>query len=220
MTNSSGNDAFAIARKRMVLEQLAGLPPTVLAAMEQVPRHEFVPENQLELAYADTAVPIGFDQTISQPYIVGVMTAHLDLHPSDRVLEIGTGSGYQSAILAQLVADIYSIEIIEPLAHRAAEVLRRLGCDNVHLRVGDGSHGWPEAAPFDAIIVTCAPDRIPPSLLAQLKEGGRLVIPVGPEGVQYLFWGEQRGGRFVPQAALPVRFVPMTGQVAKLENLQ
>lgn len=219
MTNSNTNRPFAAARKRMVQEQLPGLPPAVRAAMELVPRHEFVPENQQPLAYADMAVPIGYDQTISQPYIVGVMTAQLDPKPGDRVLEVGTGSGYQSAVLAELGAEVYSVEIIEPLARRAAEILRQLGYDTVHLRTGDGSNGWPEAAPFDAVIVTCAPDRIPPPLLAQLKEGGRLIIPVGAEGSQQLFWGEQRAGRFVPRSCLPVRFVPMTGGIWTPENL-
>jgi protein-L-isoaspartate(D-aspartate) O-methyltransferase len=204
---------FDAARKRMVEEQLFAFPPRVRAAMERVPRHEFVPANKQSLAYEDHAVPIGFDQTISQPWIVATMTTQLNPRPTDRILEIGTGSGYQAAVLAQLVADVYTIEIIGPLAEQAAENFRRLGCANVHLRVGDGCHGWPEAAPFDGVIVTCAPERVPALLVDQLKNDGRMLIPVGPLGGQDLFVFQKHGGRLVEQARLPVRFVPMTGAI-------
>ena len=209
---SSNSNAFAAARKRMVREQLAGLPPRVLTAMGRVPRHEFVPPEKQSWAYADGPVPIGFGQTISQPYVVAVMTAQLDPQPTDRVLEIGTGSGYQVAVLAQLVAEVFTIEIVEPLAERAAACLRRLGCTNVHLRIGDGYAGWPEAAPFDAIIVTCAPEHVPPPLAAQLKENGRLVIPVGPLGNQELVVLQKQENQLAERAVFPVRFVPMTGE--------
>ena len=167
----SYNDSFAGARRQMVREQLSQFPPEMLAAMERVPRHEFIPVEHREFAYADSPVPIGFDQTISQPHIVALMTTQLNPRPTDRILEIGTGSGYQAAVLSQLVAEVYTIEIIEPLAQRAGETLRRLGCTNVHLRTGDGYNGWPEAAPFDGVIVTCAPELVPTPLVVCGKCG-------------------------------------------------
>lgn len=203
---------FVTARRRMVREQLSEFPPRVLAAMGEVPRHEFVPEDKQSLAYADRPVPIGFDQTISQPYIVALMTTQLDPQPTDRVLEIGTGSGCQAAVLAKLVAEIFTIEIIEPLAQRAAANLHQFGCHNVHWRIGDGFAGWPETAPFDAVIVTCAPEQIPPPLIAQLKDGGRMLIPIGPLGDQKLFVLHKHGQQLVERARLPVRFVPMVGE--------
>jgi protein-L-isoaspartate(D-aspartate) O-methyltransferase len=203
---------FAAARKRMVREQLSEFPTEIRAVMERVPRHEFVPGDKQSLACADMALPIGYGQTISQPYIVALMTTQLEPQPADRVLEIGTGSGYQAAVLAELVAEVFSVEIIGPLAERAAATLRRLGCQNVHLRIGDGSAGWAEAAPFDGITVACAPEFVPAPLTAQLKDGGRMLIPVGPPGDQDLFVFQKRGGRLVEQARLPVRFVPMTGR--------
>jgi protein-L-isoaspartate(D-aspartate) O-methyltransferase len=213
MDDLSGNsDPFVSARKRMVREQLSEFPPPVLAVMGRVPRHEFVPENKQAIAYEDHAVPIGFGQTISQPYIVALMTTQLNPKPTDRVLEIGTGSGYQAAVLAQLVATVYTVEIIEPLARCAAATLHRLGCHNVHWRISDGYHGWPEAAPFDGVIITCAPEHVPAPLVAQLKEDGRMLIPVGPLGSQDLFVFQKRQGRLVEFARVPVRFVPMTGQ--------
>lgn len=211
MSNLPNNALFNAARKRMVREQLAGLPAPVLAAMGQVPRHEFVPADEQPRAYEDRALPIGLGQTISQPYIVAVMTAELLPQPDDRILEIGTGSGYQAAVLAELGADVYSIEILEPLALRAAATLQRLGLQQVHLRLGDGFSGWPEAAPFDGIIVTCAPEQVPAPLMEQLKEGGRMVIPVGPAGEQELFVYLRRQDQLIEQARLAVRFVPMTG---------
>ena len=204
---------FAAARDRMVREQLSGLPPRVLAAMDRLPRHEFVPEEKQSLAYADTPLPIGYDQTISQPYIVALMTTQLDPPPAGRVLEIGTGSGYQAAVLAEVVAEVFTIEIIGPLAQRAEATLRRLGCGNVHLRFGDGFAGWPEAAPFDGIIVACAPEMVPPPLIEQLKDSGRLIIPLGPVGNQELMVFQKQAGRLVEQKLVPVRFVPMTGVI-------
>ena len=201
----------------MVREQLSEFPARVVEAMSRVPRQEFIPKEHQLIAYADRAVPIGFNQTISQPYMVALMTTQLNPQPADRILEIGTGSGYQTAVLAQLVAEVYSVEIIEPLAQRAQAALARLGCQNVHLRLGDGSAGWPEAAPFDGVIVTCAPEFVPPSLLQQLKDGGRLLIPLGPAGEQELFAFQKYNGGLVKLARSPVLFVPMTG-AAQREN--
>lgn len=209
---------FETLRRRMVEEQLicSGRDITnarVLAAMRTVPRHEFVPESQRSEAYADRALPVGFGQTISQPFVVAFMSQQLEPQSTDRVLEIGTGTGYQAAVLAQLVHEVYTIEIVEPLAKRAAADLKRLGSTNILCRVGDGYQGWPEAAPFDAIIVTCAPDRVPPPLVEQLKDGGRMIIPVGPVEHQELVLLRRVGARLEQRAVLPVRFVPMTGQV-------
>jgi len=196
--------------------------PRVLAAMRKVPRHEFVPAAARRLAYADMPVDIGWGQTISQPFIVGFMTEALELKPSDKVLEIGTGSGYQAAILAELVREVYTIEIVEPLARRAEAALRRLGYRNVRVRVGDGYRGWPEAAPFDAVIVTCAPERIPQPLVEQLREGGRMVIPVGPEpgliGGQALILVRKTREGLREERRMDVRFVPMTGEVQRRES--
>lgn len=184
----------------------------VLAAMHAVPRHEFVPLQRRREAYEDTPLAIGYEQTISQPYMVAYMTEQLAAHREHRVLEIGTGSGYQAAVLSQLVAEVYSIEIVMPLAERAERDLQRLGYTNVQVRSGDGYCGWPEAAPFDAIIVTCAPERVPGPLIEQLKEGGRIVIPVGALHEQSLYVLEKRGGKMAERDVLPVRFVPMTGE--------
>ena len=205
------------ARRRMIDEQLAGpgrgiTNHQVLEVMGRVPRDQFVPAEYRRLAYEDQPLPIGYDQTISQPFIVAFMTEKLDPKPSDKILEIGTGSGYQAAVLAGLVSNVWTIEIVEPLARRAETDLKRLGYTNVHVRAGDGYLGWPEAAPFDAIIVTCAPDHVPQPLVDQLKEGGRMIIPVGPNGDQELFLLRKTAGKVVQQAILPVRFVPMTGQ--------
>ena len=162
-------------------------------------------------AYEDQPLPIGHHQTISQPFIVALMTEQLKPQPTDKVLEIGTGSGYQAAILAGLVKEVFTIEIVEPLAKRAETDLRRLGYTNVFVKAGDGYKGWPEHAPFDAIIVTCAPDQVPQPLIEQLRDGGRMIIPVGPDGgMQELFLLEKRGGEVKQRAVLPVRFVPMT----------
>lgn len=200
----------------MVEEQIAGRgveDVAVLDALRQVPRHLFIPENVRDQAYEDHPLPIGEGQTISQPYIVALMTQLADLGPDDKVLEIGTGSGYQAAVLSQLAREVYSIEILEPLGRRATGTLRRLGYDNVHVRVGDGYGGWPEEAPFDAILVTAAaPDQVPPPLEDQLKVGGRLVIPVGKYFQDLVVLTRTQEGK-VRRSVIPVRFVPMTGEI-------
>lgn len=206
---------FASARSRMVREQLASpergiTNQRVLEVMRKVPRHEFVPEEKWAYAYEDYPVPIGHDQTISQPYIVAFMTEKLDPQPGDKVLEVGTGSGYQAAILAELVSEVYSIEIVEPLGQRAAADLQRLGYKKIKTKIGDGYAGWPEAAPFDAIIVTCAPDHVPQPLVDQLKDGGRMIIPVGRSFNQELYLLTKKGDKLEKRAVLPVRFVPLT----------
>ncbi|NOZ29626.1 MAG: protein-L-isoaspartate(D-aspartate) O-methyltransferase [Chloroflexi bacterium] len=184
--------------------------PRVLDAIRRVPRAEFVPPEVREHALSDLPLPIGYGQTISQPYVVALMTQLLRLTPEDRVLEIGTGSGYQTAILAELAREVYSVEAIKALAESARERLQRLGYTNVHIRHGDGARGWPEHAPYDAIIVTAAPEQIPAALVAQLAEGGRMVIPVGPEFTeQMLYLVEKRQGRIHSQPIAPVRFVPL-----------
>jgi len=215
-SSDSTPDEFAALRLRMVREQIErrGIhDPAVLRVMSSVPRHRFVPPAMQHRAYEDAPLPIGEAQTISQPYIVAFMTEAIRPRPEDRVLEVGTGSGYQAAVLAGLVARVYSIEIRPMLADRARAILGELGCSNVELRTGDGYAGWPEAAPFDAIVVTAAPDEVPERLIEQLRPGGRLVIPVGQEG------GEQRLIRLTRTSAgleretlLPVRFVPMIGE--------
>jgi protein-L-isoaspartate(D-aspartate) O-methyltransferase len=185
----------------------------VLAAMETVPRHKFVPEEYQVQAYADHPLPIGYGQTISQPYIVALMTELLQLDKSHRVLEIGTGSGYQAAILAQIVSEVYSIEIVEPLASEAEARLASLGCCNVHILNADGYYGWEEHAPYDAIIVTCAPDHIPQALVQQLADGGKLVIPVGPPGGYQTLWQiAKEGGEVKKRNVTGVLFVPLTGE--------
>jgi protein-L-isoaspartate(D-aspartate) O-methyltransferase len=210
-----GKAAWDAARNRMVDEDLvaAGVKnPRVIEAARKVPRHEFVPLNQRKMAYYDMALPIGEGQTISPPFIVASMTEQIDPQPSDRVLEIGTGSGYQAAMLGLLVRDVYTIEIVQPLGQKAATVLRKLGYANVHARVGDGYKGWPEKAPFDKIIVTCSPEKVPPALAAQLKDGGLMVIPVGERYQQILYLLRKRDGRMTIEAQRPTLFVPMTGQ--------
>jgi protein-L-isoaspartate(D-aspartate) O-methyltransferase len=209
---------LASERQRMVQEQLISRgvhDKRVLAAMAKAPREEFVPADERAAAYTDHPLPIGYDQTISQPYIVAFMTEQLHPKLSDRVLEIGTGSGYQAAILAELVAEVYTIEIAEPLAKSAEVTLARLGYKNVHVKVGDGYKGWLKHAPFDAIIVTCAPDRVPRPLTDQLKDGGRMIIPVGNRFAQELYLLEKKNGQLKESAVLPVRFVPMTGEAEK-----
>jgi len=184
--------------------------------MAKVPRHLFVPEAVRAEAYEDHPLPIGYGQTISQPYIVAYMTELLEPRPADKALEVGTGSGYQAAVLGELVKEVYTIEIVEPLGLRARETLRNLGYTNVHVRIGDGYKGWPEAAPFDCIIVTCAPDHVPPPLIEQLREGGRMVIPVGGFlGGQQLVLLKKEGGELIRKATLPVVFVPMTGEAQR-----
>jgi protein-L-isoaspartate(D-aspartate) O-methyltransferase len=207
-------DEFAQMRRRMVKGQLQGRDirdVRVLAAMGKVPRHEFVPSNLTLSAYSDGALPLGMGQTISQPYIVAFMTQLLELEGTERVLEIGTGSGYQAAILAEIVPEVYTIEILPELGEQAADVLDRLGYRNIKFRIGDGYAGWLEHAPFDAIIVTAAPEEIPQPLIDQLKEGGRLVCPVGRLDQDLIVLEKGKSG-IIRRSTIPVRFVPMTGK--------
>jgi protein-L-isoaspartate(D-aspartate) O-methyltransferase len=206
---------FAPARRAMVAEQIAarGITNTrVLDAMGRVPRHEFVPPNLHGLAYTDRPLPIGLGQTISQPYIVALMTELLDPEPGDRVLEVGTGSGYQAAVAAAIVGEVYSVEIVPELARSAGDRLTALGIANVTVRAGDGYLGWPEHAPFDGILVTAGADHIPPPLIEQLAPGARMVIPVGdPTGDQVLQVIEKLPDGYVEiREVIPVRFVPLT----------
>jgi protein-L-isoaspartate(D-aspartate) O-methyltransferase len=203
------------AREEMVAAQIEARgvrDPRTLAAMRKIPRHLFVPPDLAGEAYADRPLPIGQGQTISQPYIVAFMTEALGLRGGETVLEVGTGSGYQAAVLAEIAARVYTIEIVAPLAEEARERLARLGYRNVEVRAGDGYQGWPEKAPFDAVIVTAAAPRVPQPLKQQLKDGGRLVIPVGEE-YQELMVVTRRGTAYAERRVLPVRFVPMTGKV-------
>jgi protein-L-isoaspartate(D-aspartate) O-methyltransferase len=207
--------AFARAREEMVASQIASRgvrDPRTLAALRKVGRHRFVPAALAAQAYDDHPLPIGHGQTISQPYIVAFMTEALGLRGGESVLEVGTGSGYQAAVLAEIAARVHTIEIVAPLAEEAAALLKRLVYTNVEVRAGDGYQGWPEAAPFDAIMVTAAAPRIPEPLRQQLKDGGRLILPVGDEW-QELVVVTRRGDRFEEKRVLPVRFVPMTGRV-------
>ena len=206
----------AIARLTAATAESTGvdtIDPAVMAAIDRVPRHEFVPEDVRPSAYANRPLSIGHGQTISQPYIVALMTHLLGVEPGAGVLEIGTGSGYQAAVLAELAADVHTIEIVEPLARQAARRFARLGYDGVHTRLGDGYYGWSEAAPFEAIIVTAAAAHVPPPLVEQLAPGGVLVIPVGePFAVQLLLLVRKRAnGEVTVRQILPVRFVPLTG---------
>jgi protein-L-isoaspartate(D-aspartate) O-methyltransferase len=184
----------------------------VVRAMRDTPRHEFVPPNERTRAYLDMALPIGNAQTISPPFVVASMTEALDPQPGDRVLEIGTGSGYQAAVLSPLVHDVYTIEIVEPLSVRAARTLKRLGYKNVHSRAGDGYKGWPEAAPFDKIIVTCSPEEVPKPLVEQIKDGGLMVVPVGQRYRQTLYLMRKSNGKLKSEALRATLFVPMTGE--------
>jgi protein-L-isoaspartate(D-aspartate) O-methyltransferase len=205
-------------RQRMVKDQVRARgvsDPRVLAAMEQVPRHLFVPEDLRDRAYSDRPLPIGSGQTISQPYIVGLMTELLGLKPGAKVLEIGTGSGYQSAVLSRLASQVYTIEILPELGEQASRTLARLGYSNVHVRIGDGYQGWPDKKPFDAIVVTAAPPYVPQPLLDQLAVGGRLVLPVGDLWQDLTVYTKRKDGSFEKKNVLPVRFVPMTGEVQK-----
>jgi protein-L-isoaspartate(D-aspartate) O-methyltransferase len=209
-------DPYAKQRKWMVDSQIRARGVTdeaVLEVMEKVPRHEFVLEKYLSQAYADHPLPIGYGQTISQPYIVALMTELLEIKRGDKVLEIGTGSGYQAAVLAELTDEVYTIEIIGELAQSAEARLRRLGYTKVKVKHADGYYGWEEYAPFDAIIVTCAPDHVPQPLLKQLKDGGRMVIPIGPPGGYQTLWQFiRKGEKVVANNMGGVRFVPMTGE--------
>jgi len=221
---AAGDDEFAAARKQLLAEveldmretaRSTGrerLDPRVLAALGKVPRHRFVPAHLADRAYENRPLPIGHEQTISQPFIVALMTELIDPKPTDRVLEVGTGSGYQAAVLAELAARVYTIEIVRPLGERAAELLKSLGYRNIEVRIGDGYLGWPEAAPFDAVVVTAAPDHMPQPLIDQLAPGGRLIAPVGTRGgIQQLqLLRKDAQGRAVTRSVLEVRFVPLT----------
>lgn len=223
-------EAWAAEARRKMVDLLAAYAPEhrvqdpkVLAAMREVPRHEFVPKEIALQAYDNRPLLIGEGQTISQPLIVGFMTEALELKPSDKVFEVGTGSGYQAAILGKLVKEVYTVEIIPSLGRRAARTLRRLGYKNVRVRVGDGYLGWPEKAPFDAIIVTCAPDHIPPPLIEQLKIGGRMIIPVGPAidgpfSAQELILVRKTAQGMEREKRMDVRFVPLTRGAAGEKN--
>lgn len=213
------DDGHASARRQMVEEQLAARDirdPGVLKAMRQVPRHLFVPPAARSEAYGDFPLPIGEGQTISQPYIVALMTQCLEIREGQKVLEVGTGSGYQAAVLAEMGANVFSIEINPVLAARATRTLADLRYDRVRVKSGDGFFGWPEEAPFDAVIVTAAPERVPPALFEQLKEGGRLIIPLGRANfLQVLTLITKKSGKPVSREILDVRFVPMTGEIQR-----
>jgi protein-L-isoaspartate(D-aspartate) O-methyltransferase len=218
--SEKGVDIEAAHRDRMVETQIVSRgvkDPLVLAAMRKVPRHLFVPEEFRVHAYADGPLPIGEGQTISQPYIVAIMTELLELKGGEKVLEIGTGSGYQAAVLAEIAGEVYTIEIVKTLAERAEAQLTRLGYKNVHVTAGDGYRGWPAHAPFDGIIVTAAPDHVPKPLKDQLKVGARLVIPVG-KYFQELLVVERTTKGYKERNVIPVRFVPMTGEAEKGES--
>jgi protein-L-isoaspartate(D-aspartate) O-methyltransferase len=209
-------------RRAMVRDQIRARGITnkrVLRAMRKVPRHRFMPKSVRRYAYADRPVPIGHRQTISQPYIVAYMTDAIRPKPSDKVLEVGTGSGYQAAVLSRLVKHVYSIEIVRPLALQARQTFKALGYQNITVRIGDGYQGWPQHAPFDAIVVTAAPPSIPRPLLKQLKQGGELVIPVG-KGTQELIRVTRTATGYKRERLLPVRFVPMTGKAQQPPRLR
>jgi protein-L-isoaspartate(D-aspartate) O-methyltransferase len=213
-----GEDPTAPARRRMVQRHLVegGIKnPRVLDAFRTVPRHKFLPPKTRRQAYDDESIPIGEGQTITPPYDVAFMTEVLDPKPTDKVYEVGTRSGYQSAILSRLVKEVYSVEIHAPLSERATAVHKELGYTNIHTRVGDGYEGWPDAAPFDAIIVTCAPHRIPQPLIDQLKDGGRMVIPLGDRFTQSVFLVTKKDGKLTRKELKPTLFVPMTGKALK-----
>lgn len=204
-------DKFAELRETMVEKQIISRGITekgIIEAMRTIPRHLFVPDNMVEVAYADSPLPIGFNQTISQPYIVALMTELANPSKKKKALEIGTGSGYQAAVLSKVVDTVYTIEIVTELARQSSELFNKLGYTNIITKAGDGYAGWPEHAPFDIILVTAAPEQIPPPLIEQLAEGGRMVIPVGQDFNQELLLLVKRNGKIVQRKILPVRFVP------------
>ncbi len=216
-------DPYAEARERLIQNGIIGLgitDETIIQALRDVPRHEFVLPEYLDEAYGNYPLPIGYGQTISQPYIVALMTQALDVEPGDRVLEIGTGSGYQAAVLAELGMEVYTIEIIGELAEAARARLARLGYEEIQVQHADGYFGWEETAPFDGIIVTAAPDHVPQPLLGQLKVGGRMVVPVGPVGGVQTLWQITRAGEdeFISENLGAVRFVPLTREESTSES--
>jgi len=214
---------YAALREAMVAVEIeaAGVSDKrVLQAMRSTPRHEFVPAAYRQYAYFDAALPIGERQTISPPFVVAYMTEQLDPQPTDRVLEIGTGSGYQAAVLSPLVRDVYTIEIVESLGRRAEQTLKRLGYKNVSVRIGDGYKGWPEKAPYDKIIVTCSPESVPQPLVDQLREGGQMIIPVGERYQQNLYRMTKRNGRLTREPLQATLFVPMTGAAEEARRVK
>jgi protein-L-isoaspartate(D-aspartate) O-methyltransferase len=214
-------DNYKTEREEMVLNQitLRGVrDPNVIEAMRKIPRHLFVPENLQYLAYTDSPLPIGYGQTISQPYMVAFMTEAARIAPESKVLEIGTGCGYQAAILSQICKQVYTIEIIKPLAEDASKLLKELGYLNIHVRYGDGWEGWPQKAPFDAIIMTAAPKNLPQPILVQLKMGGTLLIPMGEMPNQSLIRYTKIEEGLKEEVLMPVRFVPMTGKAQKIDS--
>jgi protein-L-isoaspartate(D-aspartate) O-methyltransferase len=213
--NPQSSEEFKKQREQMVKWQIEARGVTdkrVLDAMRKVERHLFVPSELAAYAYADQPLPVGYNQTISQPYIVAFMTEALKLSPDAKVLEIGTGSGYQAAVLAELCDSVFSIEIVNELGTKAKALLKSLNYNNVFIKIGDGYQGWPEYAPFDAIIVTCAPTHVPEPLKEQLVEGGKMIIPVGETNYQELILLIKKKGRLIQQSVLPVRFVPMVDE--------
>ncbi|MBN2356912.1 protein-L-isoaspartate(D-aspartate) O-methyltransferase [candidate division KSB1 bacterium] len=216
--DSHTGDEYTVRRRNMVTTQIAGRgikDKAILEAMLTVPRHLFIPDYERHLAYEDYPLPIGHDQTISQPYIVAYMTEILGIQPDDRVLEVGTGSGYQAAVLSVLAREVYSIEIVKPLCEEAADRLKQLGYLNVHVRCGDGYAGWPEKAPFDAIMITAAPEEIPQPLIDQLAPKGRLIVPLGSYYQELVLVRKDEQGKLMRRNLIPVRFVPMTGEAEK-----
>ncbi len=214
----TGQDIYSIKRHEMVERQIQrrGVKDTlVLKAIREVPRHKFVPSELKDYAYSDRPLPIGERQTISQPYIVAFMTEHLGLKGGEKILEIGTGSGYQAAILGEIAKEVYSIEIISSLGLTAKKKLKEMGYENIQVRIGDGYLGWPDEAPFDGVIVTAAPNHIPQPLINQLKPGGRMIIPVGDYYQELILITKSETGKVVKKSVLPVTFVPMTGKALK-----
>ena len=217
-STAAQNSQFAVLRRQMVKNQIEARGVTdnkVLQAMMNVERHRFVLPEYLDAAYRDSPLPIGEGQTISQPYIVAYMTEALDLNRDDKVLEIGTGSGYQAAVLAEICDSVFTIEIFESLGKKAKSLFSELGYRNIYTKIGDGYKGWPDYAPFDAIIVTCSPTHVPEPLKKQLAEGGRMIIPVGKDVVQYLVLLKKRKNKLSQETVLPVRFVPMISEEGK-----
>ncbi len=222
-THAQSRREMELARQRLVNQEIEGAGITnkrVIQSIRETPRHEFVPLHLRRLSYVDAALPIGEQQTISPPFIVAFMTQALDPQPTDKVLEIGTGSGYQAAVLSPLVKEVYTIEIVEKLGRKAAKTLKKLGYRNITTKVGDGFAGWPAHAPFDKIIVTCSPEKVPVPLVQQLREGGRMVIPLGRRYQQTMYLLKKEEGKLVPEALRSTLFVPMTGQAEELRQAQ